>query len=313
MLLEILLKILSIFLLVAMGLFATKMKLLPFDAAKTLNGFVLNITVPCMILSSMQRDETNWGHFDDMLWSFASFTIVTILIAILAVLLLRPVKSIREDDKGLFAFQLVFTNAGFMGYPLTTVLFGRYALFLSIIMNIVFTVLVYSLGALLLVHKRGEKIFTMSLLIRILTIPFMSSIIGLIIFVTGFHFPAFINDTLDLMTAAMSPVAMFVVGMNLSRSKFKNLFSLQNLVLCILSLVVVPFLTLGIDLLLPVSRMVMVVHVFLMAMPSAALAAILSQRFNKNTQLASEGIAVTTLLSLGTLALWAFWLTKLFL
>lgn len=296
-----------------MGFFAAKARLLPHDASKTLNGFVLNITVPCMIMSSMQRDELNSGHFDDIIWSFAAFAIVTIVIAVLGTLLIRPVKSIKEDEKGLFVFQLAFTNAGFMGYPLTTVLFGRYALFLAIIMNIVFTVLIYSVGVLILIHKRGEKLFTMALLVRILTIPFVSSIIGLAIFITGFHFPAFINDALELMTAAMSPIAMFVVGMNLSRSKFKDLLTLRNLVLCILSLVVVPFLTLGIDLLLPVSNILLVTHVFLMAMPSAALVAILSQRFHKNTQLASEEIAVTTLLSLGTLSLWAFWLTQCFL
>ena len=313
MLLEILLKILSIFLLVAMGLFAAKTKLLAYDAAKTLNGFVLNIAVPCMVLSSMQRDEVNSGHFDDMIWALAAFAIVTLLIAGLGMLLIRPVKSIRDEDKGLFAFQLAFSNAGFMGYPLTTVLFGRYALFLTIIMNIVFTVLVYSLGALMLIHKKGERIFTMNLMVRILTLPFVSSIVGLVIFITGFHFPGFINDTLDLMTATLSPVAMFVVGMNLSKSKFRNLLTLQNLMLCVLSLIVVPFLTLGVDLLLPVSNILLVTHVFLMAMPSAALAAILSQRFNKNTKLASEGIAMTTLLSLGTLSLWAFWLTHFFL
>ena len=313
MLLEILLKILSIFLLVGMGLFAAKVKLLPYDASKTLNGFVLNIAVPCMILSSMQRDEMNSGHADDMLWSFAAFAMVTIVIAILGMLLIKPVKSIRDDDKGLFVFQLAFTNSGFMGYPLTMVLFGRYALFLSILMGIVFTVLVYSLGALMLVHKKGEKLLTMNLLVRILTIPFITSIAGLIIFATGFHFPVFINDTLELMTATLSPVAMFVVGMNLSKSKIRNLLNLPNLLLCVLSLVVVPFFTLGIDLLLPVSNILLVTHVFLMAMPSPALAAILCQRFNKNTQLASEGIAITTFISLGTLSLWAFWLTQVFL
>lgn len=313
MLLEILLKILSIFLLVAMGLFATKTRLVPFDASKYLNGFVLNVTVPCMIFSSMQRDETNSGHFDDMIWSFAAFAIVTFVIAILAVLITKPMKSLKDEDKGIFAFQLVFTNAGFMGYPLTTVLFGRYALFLAIIMNIVFTLLVYSLGVFLLLHKKGDRIFTMAILVRILNIPFVTSLIGLVIFITGVHFPTFINDTLELMTAAMSPIAMFVVGMNLSRSKIKNLFSLQNLLLCVISLVVVPFITLGIDLLLPVSNILMVTHVFLMAMPSAAIVAILCQRFQKNTQLASEGIAVTTFISLGTLSLWAFWLTQIFL
>ncbi|MDO4869283.1 MAG: AEC family transporter [Bacillota bacterium] len=313
MLLEILLKILSIFLFVAMGLVAAKVNLLPRDAVKTLNGFVLNVAVPCLVLSSMQRDEITAGIFDDVIWSFAAFAIVTVIIAILAILIVKPIKSIKDEDKGIYSFQIVFTNAGFMGYPLTTILFGRYALFLAIVMNIVFTLLVYSLGVIILLHKKGEKILTMAILVRILTIPFVSSVIGLIIFITGLHFPVFINDTLELMAGTLSPVAMFVVGMNLSKSKIKSLFNLPSVLLCVISLLVVPAITLGIDLLLPVSNMVLVIHVFLMAMPSPALVAILCNRYNKNARLASEGIASTTLLSLGTLSLWAFWLTQVFL
>ena len=61
-----------------------------------------------------------------------------------------------------------------------------------------------------------------------------------------------------------------------------NLFTVQNLVLCARSLVAVPFITLGINLLLPVSNILLVAHLFLMATPSATLAAILCQRPQKN-------------------------------
>ena len=54
MFLEILLKILSIFLLVGIGYFVYKIRLVPYDALTTLNAFVLNVAVPCMILQSMQ-------------------------------------------------------------------------------------------------------------------------------------------------------------------------------------------------------------------------------------------------------------------
>ena len=313
MLLDILLKILSIFLLVAMGYFAFKAKLVPPDALKTLNAFVLNVAVPCLILQSMQRDDINGRMFNDIIWSLAAFAIVTLIICGAVAVAFRPIKSIPEDDKGIYKLQLAFTNCGFMGYPLTTVLFGKYALFLAIIMNIVFTLLLYSVGVLLLLHKKGEKIFTMKLMVRMLTLPFVSSILGLIIFVTGFHFPSFIDDGLSLMAATLSPAAMFVVGINLCSSRLKDLLTIQNLILCILSLIVVPFLALGVDLLLPVSNNVLVTHVFLMAMPSPAIATVLSHRYNKNAKLAAEGVASTTFLSLGTLALWTFFLTKFFL
>lgn len=313
MFLEILLKILSIFLLVGIGYFVYKIRLVPYDALKTLNAFVLNVAVPCLVLQSMQRDEINDQVFNDIIWSLIAFALVTLLIAGIAALIIRNVKSIPEDDKGIYTVQMAFTNCGFMGYPLTTVLFGRYALFLAIIMNIIFTTFMYSLGVVMLLHKKGEKLFTMKLMVRMLSVPFLASIAGLIIFISGFHFPGFIDDTLSLMAATVSPVAMFIVGINLSNSKIKEIFTPKNLILCVISLIVVPFLTLGIDLLLPVSNMVLVIHVFLMAMPSAAIITVLCSRYNKNAKLAAEGAASTTFFSLGTLALWTLFLTEMFL
>ena len=313
MFLEILLKILSIFLLVGIGYFVYKIRLVPQDALKTLNAYVLNVACPCLILQTMQRDDLSDRVFNDIVWSLVAFAIVTLLLAGVATLILRGVRSIPEEDKGIYSTQIAFTNCDFMGYPLTTVLFGRYALFLAIIMNIVFTTAVYSLGVLMLLHKKGEKLFTMKLMVRMLSVPFLASMAGLLVFISGLHFPSFIDDTLVLVSATVSPVAMFIVGINLCNSKLKEIFTPKNLILCAVSLVVVPFLTLGIDLLLPMSNMVLVEHVFLMAMPSAAITTVLCNRYNKNAKLAAEGVASTTFFSLGTLALWTFFLTKMFL
>ena len=313
MFLEILLKILSIFLLVGIGYFVYKIRLIPYDALTTLNAFVLNVAVPCMILQSMQRNELNDKIFNDIVWSLAAFAIVTIVIAVIATLVINRIKSIPEEDKGIYSVQLAFTNCGFMGYPLTTVMFGQYGLFLAIIMNIIFTTFMYSIGVVMLLHKKGEKLFTMKLMVRMLSVPFLASIAGLLIFITGFHFPTFIDDTLTLMAATVSPVAMFIVGINLSNSKLKEIFTPRNLILCAVSLIVVPFFTLGVDMLLPISNFAMVIHVFLMAMPSAAITTVLCNRYNKNAKLAAEGVASTTFFSLGTLALWTFFLTKMFL
>lgn len=313
MFLEILLKILSIFLLVGIGYFVYKIRLVPYDALKTLNAFVLNVAVPCMVLQTMQRDEISNKVFNDIVWSLAAFAIVTIAIALIATLVIRRIGSIPDDDKGIYTMQLAFTNCGFMGYPLTMVMFGQYGLFLAIIMNIIFTTFVYSIGVVMLLHKKGEKLFTMKLMVRMLSVPFLASIAGLLIFISGFHFPSFIDDTLELMAATVSPVAMFIVGINLSNSKISEIFTPRNLLLCAASLIIVPFFTLGVDLLLPISDFALVIHVFLMAMPSAAITTILCNRYNKNAKLAAEGVASTTFFSLGTLALWTLFLTKVFL
>ena len=157
MFLEILLKILSIFLLVGIGYFVYKIRLVPYDALKTLNAFVLNVAVPCMVLQTMQRDEINDKVFHDIVWSLAAFAIVTIAIALIATFVVRRIGSIPDDDKGIYTMQLAFTNCGFMGYPLTMVMFGQYGLFLAIIMNIVFTTFLYSIGVVMLLHKKARS------------------------------------------------------------------------------------------------------------------------------------------------------------
>ena len=290
-----------------------KIRLVPYDALKTLNAFVLNVAVPCMVLQTMQRDEISNKVFNDIVWSLAAFAIVTIAIALIATLVIRRIGSIPDDDKGIYTMQLAFTNCGFMGYPLTMVMFGQYGLFLAIIMNIIFTTFVYSIGVVMLLHKKGEKLFTMKLMVRMLSVPFLASIAGLLIFISGFHVPSFIDDTLELMAATVSPVAMFIVGINLSNSKISEIFTPRNLLLCAVSLIIVPFFTLGVDLLLPISDFALVIHVFLMAMPSAAITTVLCNRDNNTAKLAAEGVASTTFFSLGTLALWTFFLTKMFL
>ena len=222
MFLEILLKILSIFLLVGIGYFVYKIRLVPYDALTTLNAFVLNVAVPCMILQSMQRNEINDKIFNDIIWSLIAFAIVTIVIAVIATLVIN---TIPEEDKGIYSVQLAFTNCGFMGYPLTTVMFGQYGLFLAIIMNIIFTTFMYSIGVVMLLHKKGEKLFTMKLMVRMLSVPFLASIAGLLIFISGFHFPSFIDDPLEL--GIRPPRALTGQG-NLHAEKSDSLRHLLN-------------------------------------------------------------------------------------
>ena len=52
--------------------------------------------------------------------------------------------------------------------------------------------------------------------------------------------------------------------------------------------------------------------VFAMAMPSGTLCAILTEETGRNTDLASGTLALSTLLSLGTLPVWALFLLSYF-
>lgn len=298
--------------LIAIGFVANKTKIVPSNATETLNAFVLNIAIPCLILHTLQRNELSNGAYNDVVWAFISAIVVSIIISIFALLVMLPVKSVREEDKGVYRIQIAYTNVGFMGYPIIRVILGNYCMFLAIISNIVIMSLFYTIGVILLVYRKGEKFFSVHFFSQLITIPFMASLLGLIVFLTGFRFPFIIDTCLGYMAETLSPVSMFVIGIGLSKSNVRSLLTRINVVLCFISLLIVPTLTLGIELALGVSTQLLVTIVFVMAMPSAAVIPILCQKFKRNERIGAEGVALTTFFSLGTLPLWAFLLTRLF-
>ena len=201
--------------------------------------------------------------------------------------------------------QLAFKNVGFMGIPLVTAVLGREAGLLILLMNLAFIVLLYTFGTFLLLHRRGDALFSKELLRRMVNLPMLSSLGGVVILLTGIRLPEPLNSGLSLLANTMVPVGMVLVGIQLSQTKPGLLLRGQNIWFCVLSLAMVPTLALGLGLLLPQSGLVTATLVFAMAMPSGTLCAVLTQEFGRNTLLASESLALTTLLSLATLPVWA--------
>ena len=200
-----------------------------------------------------------------------------------------------------------------MGIPLTKAMFGSYCELICLLMNIGFNVIVYTVGIFVLTYKKGEKWFNSRMIKRMLNPPLISCVVGLVIFITGFRFPSFVNEGLGYIGDTVVPLSMIIIGIQLAGSNIKRLVNRRNLFLCVISLILVPAFTLGVCMLIHASSSVAVAMTFGMAMPSAAITVILSDQFDKNTLLASEGVAITTFFSMATLPVWAIILSYILL
>ena len=309
---EIILKILVIFLMIAIGYAARKFRLLKDNAASTLTDLLFGIAIPCMVLETMQENDFKGQIVNDTFWSLLTYIIITLALCALSFPVAKLFRA-PEEEEGIFRFQIAFTNFGFMGIPLTKALFGGYCELICLIMNIGFNLIVYTAGIVVLIYKRGERLFDKSMLKRMLNLTLISCVAGLIIFITGFRFPSFINEGLGYVGDTVVPLAMIIIGMQLQGSNIRRLLSGRNLFLCVISLILVPAFTLGVCLLLPVSSSVTITMAFGMAMPSAAITVILADQFDRNTLLASEGVAITTFFSMMTLPVWAIILSYILL
>lgn len=311
MILEIISKVCSIFLIIGIGIAVSKCGLVPENSTTVLSKFLFNVVTPAVIITTMQGWNFEGQLVNDTIWSFASFTIVTLAIGLLSFVIVKPLR-MPEQDKGICRMQLAFSNVGFMGIPLTKAVFGETAGLLILLMNTPFTILIYSFGVFLMLYHKGEEGINKELLKRMINLPLVVSLIGIVILASGFQLPEIINSGLEMIADTMVPVGMFIVGLQLSRTNLSSILNGRNIWMTVLSLVVVPLLTMGISTLLPQSGIVTVTLVFAMAMPAGTMCTVLAEEFQRNTLLASEVMALTTFLSLVTLPVWAIILTHFY-
>ncbi len=305
---DIFLTILELFLMIAIGFGASKLGYLKEKASQALTDFLFCIATPCMILETMQQQDFTGSIANDILWSFLCYTIVTLLLCLVSFPASKAFR-VPESDEGVYRIQIAFTNFGFMGIPLTKAMFGGYCELLIVVMNTAFIIIIYSIGVFTILYEPGRRSLDRSMMRKMINPPLVCSIIGLVMFISGLRFPAFVVDGLGLVGDTVVPVSMAVIGIQMCGSDIRKLLTRRNLYLCLFSLILVPVFTLGICLLLPAGDPVSLTLTFGMAMPSAAITVVLSEQFGKNTRLASEGIVITTFFSLITLPLWAIALT----
>ncbi|MBE6021445.1 MAG: AEC family transporter [Clostridiales bacterium] len=294
-------KILSMFLIIFVGAFAYKIKWLPKESEKYLTTLMINIAAPCLVFYSMQAQDRTEVMAGKAIQSFVLMTAVLLACSVAAIFIVKLLKAPR-NDRGIYRLMIVFTNCGFMGYPLAEAVFGDEGLFLAIIANMSFNIVIFSAGALLLIYDQDTTGTLKDTLKKILSIPLVSCTIGLFIFFLGIKFPPLLADTCELLGDMTAPLAMLLVGVQLCQSKVSNIIKNKRLLLItVIRLIGVPAVLFFALMWVPVDPLVFCVVVFAMSMPAAAYIAVLATRYESNKILAAEGIFLSTMFSLFTI------------
>ena len=286
----------------AVGYAANKLKILTAETNKLLSKLVLNIAMPCTILYSVLSGEATATGRDAavfMLMAVIAFALFFLLAGPLPQLVRAP-----KDDRGMLRFMTVFGNVGFMGFPVIQSIFGAGAVFYVTIFNIVFSVLCFSVG-IVMVSGKGGKINP-----RLFVNPTMIvSVLTVVLFYTKPPIPSIISDTVGLFGQLTTPSAMLVLGSTLALIPFKEVFAEVRIYpLSVVKLIAAPILTWLVLRLFISDPLMLGVLTVLAAMPTATNAAMLSMEYGGNEKLASKGVFLTTLLSVATVPLIMYWL-----
>lgn len=289
-------QVLMIFLLVGFGFVLKKIKLLNDGFTKSSSDLIVYVTLPAMIISSMDRDFSS----EVAKTSLQIFLLGAVMYACTTILayLFVSVKKFDEDQRGVYMYMIIFGNVGYLGYPVSAILFGSIGVFYSAVFNIWFNLLTWTLGVSIMSRRR------LSLSKILLNPGLISTLLGLLIFLTPLTVPTTVKSVLDSVGSMTTPLAMFLVGAFLAEAHLKDFIAKIDLYFAsILKLVVAPLMVYLCVKYLKTDSIVKMLPVMMAGMPSGVNTAIFARMFNRDYKLAAQGVVLSTALSMISLPL----------
>lgn len=283
-------RVLSIFILVVIGYVARKTKIIDKGLIRGISGLVLNVSIPFTIIAGFDRNIPSSALpdlFRVALWAVAIHSAL-ILFSRLAYHKMEP------GSRKVLSYTSVFSNCGFMGFPVVESVFGKIGVMYASIFVVVFQIFIWTYGVYIFsgVKAKGQ-------LKKALLNPGNASVlIGVTIWLLPFELPQAVTTSISTMSMLTTPLSMMVVGATLAEVPLAGLFKGWALWIgTAVRLVAIPLAVFGLMRLIGANSLPAQIAAFLTAMPAAAQSVIFAERYGADVHLASRMVFVTTVLS----------------
>ncbi|MBQ3898797.1 MAG: AEC family transporter [Lachnospiraceae bacterium] len=298
-----------LFIIMIIGYICRKIKMITDEGSKVLSAIVVNVANPCLILSAgINKESTVKGA---MLAKTALLAVGVFAFLILIALFLPRLIKAKPENRSVYRVMTIFSNIGFMGFPVISAVYGSEALLYASIFLIPYNVLIYTYGIAAL-HDGDEKDKTNPLK-KIFNVGVIACVLTIVFYLTGIKVPMVIENVTTSLSELTAPLSMIVIGAALGKISLKSLFTdFRLLLFSAIKLIIIPVLGMFIVSFLNLPPELNGVMLIMLATPVGSMTAMLAQQYGGNTDLASRGVALTTLFSVGTIPL-VSWLVSFFI
>ncbi len=296
-------QMLVIVILIAIGYILFKTGKITAVGTRTLSFLVVNVTNPCVAVSSAFSDELNISHRDIL----TGLLIVLILyFAMIAFGKLVPrLIGIKQGERKFYEMLSVYSNVGFMGIPVVSAVLGPQAVLYTSCFLVLFNVFFYTHGYATLLTDGGQnRKITWKTFVNVGTV---SGAVAILVFWFRLRFPSVIEDTISYAGRATTFMAMIVLGASLAKMPVRRLIEGRHMYLFwALRYLGLPLLTGVLLKQIFGSNLMTMTLTVLMAMPAANMSLILAEQYGIETETLSRGSFITTILSILTVTLTSF-------
>jgi malonate transporter and related proteins len=138
----------------------------------------------------------------------------------------------------------------------------------------------------------------------------LSTLLGLVWAIGGWPIPAPIAAYLNIFAAALTPCALFAIGLGLSVEGIRSKLA-ASIVLAIVKLAIMPLIVYGLSVTLGLNPPYTIAAVVCAAVPTAKTVFIVAGEYKVEEGLVTATVSITTLLSVITLLGWLYALSGL--
>ncbi len=293
----------SFLLLLSVGAIGRKRGFFTAAMESNLSSFMVNICVPCLMISSMTG--TNLPPERDFLLRLLAIAASTFLLALILGYGGSFLISKDRLERRFFVILMVVCNTGNIGHPVSQMLFGELGAVYSAFFSLMCMLVLWTIGVWLVAGSRQKFGW------RQFCTPIMSAIIiGFSLFLLRIPLPAVVSHAMEKLGGMTGPLAMLIVGCNLADQGLKGLlnwklarFLLVKQVLLPVTLLLVLRLIFG-----PVQEVG--IAAVLASMPTAVNVVAFAHDQHLEGKTAASAVLASTLGSLALLPV-LLWLTQL--
>ncbi len=290
--------LLPIFLIFGLGYLLGKKKNVEAHSVAHLSIYVL---LPALVFTSfLERNVLN-----SLALTGVFILVFTIVMYILSVVTCKILKYDKNMESA-FLLAVLFTNSGNYGVPLCAFAFGEEGMVNALAYMMYGSVIMYTMAVY--IASRGTFNARQSLF-NIFRIPLIYAVVAAcLLSYFEVDVPAFITAPMSLLGSAAIPVAMILLGIQLSRTHVHTDY--HPLVLSnIYRLALSPFLGIAITHFMGVEGLLRSVLIIECSMPTAINAALIAIEFDAKPGFVSSAVLTSTVLSIGSLAVLLLYLT----
>lgn len=287
------LEMLMLYLIGLLGFVVRKKEILSKHANDVLTQVILYITLPALIMYSLDI-SFSMSLIYDFIW-LIGLSIYIITLSIVLASWMRKRLQMKSDQAKVYESLIIFGNQGFIGYAVSYIIMQETGVIYLTIFNIYYLIMIWTYGIYLFTKSKQTIDWK-----RIFFNPgIISTVIGLIILCTPLRWPSLIGQTLNSVGQMTIPLSMLVIGSLIASIstkeiafyiKSRSLWKMTVTRLIIIPLFITPFFF------FPIPYSVLLIACLISGMPAAPTVVLYAKRFGGDVSYGSIGVLLTTLI-----------------